>query len=164
MLCLMLFLCSQVDEAVAVLQAHQAKEAAQKSVPNTTVPAVWDKVRFQYCLSFFSARLCFFFCNLCLFHFRMMWAWLHQDGSITKTINTEKPDTQKIKNTVDTIKYFARLRVYILTLTILKKILKKWKILILKIPKHSFLFIPLNECSLSIVFLQLIAEHLGNWI
>lgn len=30
----------QVDEAVAVLQAHQAKEAAQKSVTSTTVPAV----------------------------------------------------------------------------------------------------------------------------
>uniref|UniRef100_A0A673G6Q0 Polyadenylate-binding protein n=1 Tax=Sinocyclocheilus rhinocerous TaxID=307959 RepID=A0A673G6Q0_9TELE len=31
---------SKVDEAVAVLQAHQAKEAAQKSVPSTAVPAV----------------------------------------------------------------------------------------------------------------------------
>lgn len=30
----------QVDEAVAVLQAHQAKEAAQKSVTSTAVPAV----------------------------------------------------------------------------------------------------------------------------
>ena len=30
----------QVDEAVAVLQAHQAKEAAQKPVSNTAVPAV----------------------------------------------------------------------------------------------------------------------------
>uniref|UniRef100_A0A8C4YX85 Polyadenylate-binding protein n=1 Tax=Gadus morhua TaxID=8049 RepID=A0A8C4YX85_GADMO len=31
---------SKVDEAVAVLQAHQAKEAAQKPVSNTAVPAV----------------------------------------------------------------------------------------------------------------------------
>ncbi|XP_050986817.1 polyadenylate-binding protein 1A isoform X1 [Labeo rohita] len=31
---------SKVDEAVAVLQAHQAKEAAQKSVPSAAVPAV----------------------------------------------------------------------------------------------------------------------------
>ncbi|XP_056330780.1 polyadenylate-binding protein 1A [Danio aesculapii] len=31
---------SKVDEAVAVLQAHQAKEAAQKSVPSPAVPAV----------------------------------------------------------------------------------------------------------------------------
>ncbi|XP_063055633.1 polyadenylate-binding protein 1A [Engraulis encrasicolus] len=31
---------SKVDEAVAVLQAHQAKEAAQKSVTGTAVPAV----------------------------------------------------------------------------------------------------------------------------
>ncbi|XP_072548697.1 polyadenylate-binding protein 1A [Salminus brasiliensis] len=31
---------SKVDEAVAVLQAHQAKEAAQKSVNSATVPAV----------------------------------------------------------------------------------------------------------------------------
>ncbi|KAL2084783.1 hypothetical protein ACEWY4_020301 [Coilia grayii] len=31
---------SKVDEAVAVLQAHQAKEAAQKSVTSTAVPAV----------------------------------------------------------------------------------------------------------------------------
>ncbi|KAA0702584.1 Polyadenylate-binding protein 1 [Triplophysa tibetana] len=31
---------SKVDEAVAVLQAHQAKEAAQKSVPNPAAPAV----------------------------------------------------------------------------------------------------------------------------
>lgn len=32
----------QVDEAVAVLQAHQAKEAAQKSVTNSAVvPSVW---------------------------------------------------------------------------------------------------------------------------
>ncbi|XP_031431953.1 polyadenylate-binding protein 1A isoform X2 [Clupea harengus] len=31
---------SKVDEAVAVLQAHQAKEAAQKPVPSPTVPAV----------------------------------------------------------------------------------------------------------------------------
>ncbi|CAL8298606.1 unnamed protein product [Lota lota] len=31
---------SKVDEAVAVLQAHQAKEAAQKTVTNTAVPAV----------------------------------------------------------------------------------------------------------------------------
>uniref|UniRef100_A0A8C1RN40 Polyadenylate-binding protein n=1 Tax=Cyprinus carpio TaxID=7962 RepID=A0A8C1RN40_CYPCA len=31
---------SKVDEAVAVLQAHQAKEAAQKTGPSTAVPAV----------------------------------------------------------------------------------------------------------------------------
>uniref|UniRef100_A0A671MLD0 Polyadenylate-binding protein n=1 Tax=Sinocyclocheilus anshuiensis TaxID=1608454 RepID=A0A671MLD0_9TELE len=31
---------SKVDEAVAVLQAHQAKESAQKPVPSTAVPAV----------------------------------------------------------------------------------------------------------------------------
>uniref|UniRef100_A0A8C2FG61 Polyadenylate-binding protein n=1 Tax=Cyprinus carpio TaxID=7962 RepID=A0A8C2FG61_CYPCA len=31
---------SKVDEAVAVLQAHQAKEAAQKTGPSTSVPAV----------------------------------------------------------------------------------------------------------------------------
>lgn len=35
------FLLNQVDEAVAVLQAHQAKEAAQKAVNNPTgVPSV----------------------------------------------------------------------------------------------------------------------------
>lgn len=34
-------LLNQVDEAVAVLQAHQAKEAAQKAVNNPTgVPSV----------------------------------------------------------------------------------------------------------------------------
>lgn len=36
-----LIMCQQVDEAVAVLQAHQAKEAAQKTVTNSAgVPSV----------------------------------------------------------------------------------------------------------------------------
>lgn len=33
-----------MDEAVAVLQAHQAKEAAQKTVTNSAgVPSVWTQ-------------------------------------------------------------------------------------------------------------------------